>query len=57
MKRSGQTSEPLFRRADGTLMVRERDGRSRIATVGESAEWSAQKPGRLRRWINERRGR
>ena len=51
MKRSHNSSEPLFQRADGTLMVREPDGRSRIATVTESAAWSAAapKPGWWRR--------
>jgi hypothetical protein len=57
MKRADNSSEPLFQRADGTLMVRERDGRSRMATVHESAEWSAPKPkpGWWRRRASQRR--
>ena len=54
-KRSQSSSKPLYQRADGTLMVREPDGRSRIATALESAEWSASKPlGWWRRRANRR---
>jgi hypothetical protein len=49
VKRSHSSSKRLFQRADGTLMVRELDGRSRIATLIESAEWSASKPSWWRR--------
>lgn len=44
VRASQKSSDPLFQRADGTLMVREPDGRSRIATVSESAKWSASAP-------------
>jgi hypothetical protein len=56
MKQSQRSSNPLYQRADGTLMVREPDGRSRIATALESAEWTASKPlGWWRRKTGSRR--
>ncbi len=39
----------FFQRSDGVLMARETDGRTRIATLQESAENSISKPRRWRR--------
>ncbi len=55
MSRSTDSPEPLFKRGDGALMVREGDGRSRLATVSETAEWSAPKPSWWRRRASRRR--
>jgi hypothetical protein len=44
----------FFHRRDGVLMARDADGRTRIATIQESAENSVSKPHRWGRRRNRR---